>query len=101
MRNFTKLLAANLTLAVAPLAAHAQSAPVRIQVADLDLNSPAGLSAFQARAERTQRVFCDAGGQSLSARDACRAAVRAEIAEKLALAPHAQLASRGQVLAVR
>ncbi len=85
---------ATLALAILPLAAvagGAHAAPARILVADLDLNSPAGMAAFQDRARHAEDSFCR-DGRALSTVKACQVAVRAEIADKLAQVQQSQLA---------
>jgi UrcA family protein len=101
MSNFVSRIAGVATLALATLpivglafSAHAGPAPVRIQVSDLDLNSPVGLAQFKQRALAAEKQFCG-GARSLSASSYCRMGVRDEIADKLANAQRAQLASRG------
>lgn len=64
----------------------AQASPVVVKLADLNLNTPEGAQAFEARADEAARKFCGqvftAGGR-LSEVASCKIAVREEIAEKL------------------
>lgn len=99
--------AATLALAALPIAAIAttvHAAPVTIQISDLDLNSTAGQAVFQQRAETAAAAFCKVeqhrAGLMRVADGACRAAVKVEAQEKLAVAQAAQRDSRG-VYAVR
>ena len=99
MTNITARLAgiATLALAVLPAAAlttAAHSAPYvqsKVRVADLNLASAAGQAAFHQRTDAAARRFCS-DVTSLNTLTACRAAVRAEVNEKVA--SEIRLASR-------
>ena len=93
---------ATLALAALPMAAlatAAAAAPVSIQVRDIDLNTASGQAAFHVRAEQAAEAFCKAERAPASrlrvAEDTCKDAVKAEVAEKFALAQAAQRADRG------
>jgi UrcA family protein len=87
---------AMLALAAVPLAAApaaALAAPATIVVRDLDLNSAKGLATFESRAEAATRTVCKqayTGGYRVQNDRACKAAVKAEIADKLSGAQRAQ-----------
>jgi UrcA family protein len=86
-----------LTLAAVPLAAGAasvaQAVPAVIRVADLDLTTAKGRTAFDQRTERAARQVC-AGLRGGRIRDtACEAAVKREAADKLAAARQTYRAS--------
>jgi UrcA family protein len=88
---------ATLALAVLPFAAistAAAAAPVTVKVADLDLNSAQGLATFEDRVEKAALSFCatNVGARPVSQINACRTAVREELADKLPAARQAQLA---------
>ena len=108
MTNVTARIAgiATLALAVLPMAAlstQAYAAPVAVQVADLNLDTEAGMAAFQQRADAAAQAFCrdHAPGQVLARQAACIHVVRAEVGEKLAEARQTQLASRATLVAAR
>lgn len=77
----TSLKAAFAALAVAVATAGAASAETRIAWSDLDLSSPTGAAAFDARVDAAARRACRkarAPGRLVSDRDFCVAAVREE-----------------------
>ncbi|MDB5475501.1 MAG: hypothetical protein JWP49_1012 [Phenylobacterium sp.] len=89
MTNFAAKIAGIATLALAALPvvalstnAHAAPAPVTVKVADLDLGSRAGLTAFDRRVQQAGARLCH-DQQGLTAKDGCEQAVRAEAREKL------------------
>jgi UrcA family protein len=100
MTNFASRIAgaATLALAVLPVVAistAAAAAPVSVKVSDLDLNSAHGQKAFAARVERAANTFCRAERTPvtpLGATAHCRAAVRAELNEKMPAVAQAQIA---------
>ncbi len=99
MTNFASRIAGVATLALAALpfcalATNAAAAPVAVKVSDLDLNSRHGQAAFDARAGRAATEFCRSigyGTAQISQTMRCKAAVRAELAEKAAPVRQAQL----------
>ncbi|HEY8617053.1 UrcA family protein [Phenylobacterium sp.] len=100
MTHFASRIAgvATLALAVLPLAAistAATAAPAAVKVADIDLNSPHGKAAFEARLERAATNFCSAqrtGVRPLGRAASCREGVREEVVAKLPMVQQAQLA---------
>ncbi|MEO8112832.1 MAG: UrcA family protein [Phenylobacterium sp.] len=104
MSRFTKTVAAfaTLALATAPMmtvATGAQAAPVQVKVADIDLNSTPGVSAFRQRGEVAAKTFCrdrevGEGVRGMHAHKVCISGVKAELQDKLVPAQRAQLASR-------
>ncbi len=97
---------ATLALAALPMAAlstNAHAAPVAVQVADLNLNSEAGLAAFHQRAEAAAQAYCltKAPAHALATQAACIKGVRTEAIEKLAGAKQSQLAARNMIVAAR
>ena len=94
MTNFATRISgvAMLALAALPIAAlPAQAlAATTVKVSDINLLSPQGVATFDQRADRAARNFCGAV-YSLNARADCRAAVKAELAEKVAVVRAAQL----------
>ncbi|MDB5465430.1 MAG: hypothetical protein JWQ46_192 [Phenylobacterium sp.] len=96
MSNFAARIAGLATLALAALpmvalttAAHA--APVRVQVADLNLASAAGEATFNGRVRSAANQMCGAE-RNLSMQARCRTAIRAEVQEKLVILQQAQRA---------
>jgi len=89
MKNFAARFAgvATLALAVLPVAAlstAAHAAPIaRIQVADLDLGSTEGVATLRHRVAVAAERFCG-GEKALRQKEACKAAIRTEVQEKLA-----------------
>lgn len=77
---------ATLALAAIPMLALGSNAfaaqPVTVQVADLDVSTPAGAREFERRTNAAASEFCGPG-MRLSEHVACKAAVRAEVTEKL------------------
>jgi UrcA family protein len=89
MTNFAAKIAGLATLALAAVpvaalstAAHATPAAVKVAIADLDLSSKSGMSAFDQRVARAGRLLCR-DERTLSAQDSCALAVRMEAREKL------------------
>lgn len=105
LSNFTARMAGLATIALIALpiatlgtAAHAQPS---IQTSDLNLATASGKAAFD---HRTNRAAAEACGneRNLSIAYACKAAVHAEVTEKLAMiAPAAQFAGRRTPLTQR
>ena len=90
MTNFAAKIAGVATLALAALpvvalttAAHAASAPVTIQVSDLNFGSQAGRDAFAARVRKAEGQMCRGAGVA-GGFDSCARGVRMEAHEKLA-----------------
>jgi UrcA family protein len=87
---------ATLALAALPIAAlstAAHAAPGVVTVSDLDLNSAAGVAAFNQRAEAAAYSFCRSTIQPKSPLRnpaSCRAAIRIELTQKLPAAQYAQ-----------
>jgi UrcA family protein len=88
MTAFTSRIAgvATLALAILPVAAlstaHAAPyAPASVQVADIDIATPAGKATFDARAQAAAHRFC-ADERKLGLKAACEAGVRSEVNEK-------------------
>ncbi len=91
---------AMLALAALPIAALSTAAnAATVKVSDLNLNTSAGVAAFEARAERAAWQFC-ANERSVSAIQACRAGVAAELAQKMDVVRTAQ-ASKSATFAAR
>ena len=87
MMKVSNTVAGLATLALACVPAFAMStnafaAPARVQVADLDLSTQAGVHEFDRRTDAAASRFCN-DIRSLSANVACRDGVRAEVSEKL------------------
>lgn len=77
------VLAAVPVVALSASIADAQPAPVTVKIGDLDLTSKAGMDTFEQRATVAGEQFCR-GEHSLSGRESCAAAIRAEAHDKLA-----------------
>ncbi|HEX4711881.1 UrcA family protein [Phenylobacterium sp.] len=99
LNKLTARIASIATLALAALpaaalttAAYAQPHHTSVQVADLNLATAAGRTAYQQRLDIAARRFCS-NETTLNAQAACRAGVRAEVNAKLAA--NVQFASRG------
>jgi UrcA family protein len=76
-------VAAGVSMAALTMAASAQAAEaVRIQVSDLNLNTPQGRAAFDARVTQAAHRIC-AGDRTLSGSMACERAVRQEAQDNL------------------
>jgi len=96
MKNLTAQVSsvAMLALAALPIAslpASALAAPhTSVQIADINLLTPEGMSKFQKRADYAARDFCR-DERSLSAAAHCRVAVKAELNEKVAVVRAAKL----------
>lgn len=88
MTAFTARIAgvATLALAVLPVAAlstahAAEYAPATVRIADLNLATPTGKAAFDARVDMAAHRFC-ADERKLDFKAACEAGVRTEMNEK-------------------
>jgi UrcA family protein len=99
MNKLTSRIAtvAALALAAVPFVAVASQAAAaervaHIRVADIDLNSVEGQIVLKARSASAIRNLCFS--RDIAYRLSCEAGVRAEIAEKAAIASQAQLASK-------
>jgi UrcA family protein len=94
MMNFATRISsvAMLALAALPIAAlPAQAlAATTVKVSDLDLLSPQGVAAFEQRSDQAARTFCR-NVFTLSRHASCRAGVKDELAEKVAVVRAAQL----------
>ena len=92
---------AMLALAALPIAAlPAQAlAATTVKVSDINLLTPQGQAVFEQRADQAARNFCG-NVYSLNARATCRAAVKAELADKVAVVRAAQL-ERASTFAAR
>lgn len=93
---------AMLALAALPIAAlatasHAQTV---VKVADINLLSPQGVSEFNQRADAAGRKFC-LPERTVAGRTSCRAAVKAELNEKITALRTAQLAQASTTFAAR
>lgn len=93
---------AMLALAALPIAAlatasHAQTV---VKVADINLLSPQGVSEFNQRADAAGRRFC-LPERTVAGRTSCRAAVKAELNEKITALRTAQLAQASTTFAAR
>ena len=87
-------------LPIAALATGAQAAPASVKVADLNLASQAGVTAFNHRADYAARKFCNTE-LPLSARANCREGVRVELSEKLDAIRSAQVSRAATTFAAR
>ncbi len=80
---------ATLAMAAVPLSAigtvahAAEHRATAIEFGDLDLSSPAGAAAFQARIDRAADRMCRDAGQPLDQQVPCHAAVREEAMDQL------------------
>jgi UrcA family protein len=77
------------SLSVMP--SRAQAAEVRVEVADLDLSTPADAARFLHRVNVAADRVCGSARQSLQARAACRTGIREEAIEKLGFVQRANL----------
>jgi len=101
MTNLTTKFAGIATLALAALpalalATAAHAAPA-VRVSDIDLASASGRATFEQRAEAATSRFCRdqmRPGSRIANLESCRAAVQAELAEKVQVAKQAQSHSR-------
>lgn len=92
--------AAMMALAVLPMASLATAAhAATVKVSDLNLASPAGVAAYEARATQAARNYCSTE-RGVAAVEACRKGVTAELSEKLDAIRTAQ-AARAQTFAAR
>lgn len=76
---------ATLALACVPalaISTNAFAAPATVQIADLDLSTPAGAREFDRRMNVAAGRFCN-DVRSVSANVTCRRSVRVEVTEKL------------------
>ena len=103
MKNFATQIStvAMLALAGLPIAAiPAQAlAATTVKVSDINLLSPQGQATFEQRADQAARNYCG-NVYSLNQRATCRTAVKAELAEKVAVIRAAQL-ERASTFAAR
>lgn len=104
MINFATRISgvAMLALAALPIAAlPAQAlAATTVKVADLNLASPEGQTAFAHRADIAARNYCG-NVYGLIERSTCRVAVKAELNEKVAVVRAAQLEQASKTFAAR
>lgn len=105
LNSFTNTVSsiAMLALAVLPIAAlstAAQAAQASVKIADLNLASQAGVTAFNQRADFAARKFCNTE-ISLSARANCRAGVKTELNEKMDSVRSAQASRAATSFAAR
>jgi UrcA family protein len=92
--------AAMMALAVLPMASLATAAhATTVKVSDLNLASPAGVAAYNQRADHAARTYCS-NERAISAVAACRKGVAVELSEKLDAIRTAQ-AARAQTFAAR
>jgi len=104
MTNFAAQISsvAMLALAALPIAAlpaSALAAPASVRIADINLLTPEGMATFNKRADYAARDFCRTE-LSLSQAAACRAGVKVELSEKVAVIRAAQL-ERASIFAAR
>ena len=93
---------AMLALAALPIAAlatasHAQTV---VKVADINVLTPQGVSEFNQRADAAGRKFC-LPERTVAGRISCRAGVKAELNEKLAMIRTAKLEQASATFAAR
>jgi UrcA family protein len=105
MTNLTSRISglAMLALAALPMAAlatGAHAAPVAVKTADLNLFSAEGVATFQQRADAATGAFCREV-RGVAAHQACRAGVKAEIADKFAMIRSARTAALSNTFAAR
>ena len=93
---------AMLALAALPIVALAvpSNAQTVVKVADINLLSPQGVSEFNQRADAAGRKFC-LPERTVAGRTSCRAAVKAELTEKLSVLRTAQLEQASATFAAR
>lgn len=104
MKNLTARVsgAALLALAALPMVALATgaNAATAVKVSDLNLLTNDGVAAFEARAKVAARAYCD-DTYAISQRLACKAGVKAELADKMTELRQAQLAKASTTFAAR
>ena len=103
MTNFASQISgvAMLALAALPIASLPASAfAATVKVADINVLSPEGVSAYNQRAEAAARDFCS-NERNLSLKASCRAGVKVELNEKLATLRTAKLERASQEFAAR
>lgn len=105
MTNLTSKISsvAMLALAALPIAslpASALAAPASVRISDINLLTPEGMQTFQKRADYAARDFCR-DEKSLSVAAGCRVAVKAELAEKVAVIRAAKLERASSTFAAR
>jgi len=107
MTNFAAKIAGVATLALAAVpvaalstAAQANPTSVKVAIADLDLSSKSGMSAFDQRVARAGHQLCREE-RTLSAQDNCALAVRMEAREKLAAYLNGRSVQTAEVATVR
>ena len=93
---------AMLALAALPIVALAtpSNAQTVVKVADINLLSPQGVSEFNQRADAAGRKYC-LPERTVAGRISCRAGVKAELNEKLAMLRTAQLEQASATFAAR
>ena len=91
-----------LALAALPMVALASGAhaATTVRVSDLNLLSTDGVAAYQERANVAARAYCD-DNAIIQQRMSCKAAVKAELADKMTALRQAQLAKASTALAAR
>ena len=103
-QNLTARVSSDALLALAslPMVALASGAhaATTVRVSDLNLLTTDGVAAYHARANVAARGFCD-DNRAISQRLSCKAAVKAELNDKLTDLRQAQLAKASTALAAR
>jgi UrcA family protein len=104
MTNFAARISgvAMLALAALPIVALPASAlaETRVRVSDINLLTPEGMATFNKRAHNAAATYCG-DVWSLNARASCRAAVKAELNDKVAVIRAAKLEQASQAFAAR
>lgn len=105
MKNLTNRISslAMLALAALPIAslpASALAAPATVKIADINLLTTEGMSAFAVRADHAARDYCR-DERSLSAAAACREGVKAELTQKVTAIRSARLEQASKTFAAR
>jgi UrcA family protein len=104
MKNLTARISgpALLALAALPIIALATgaNAATTVKVSDLNLLTPDGVAAYEARANVAARAFCN-DTAIIQQHITCKAAVKAELADKLTELRQVQLAKASTTLAAR
>lgn len=105
MKNLTAQVSgiAMLALAALPIAAlpaSALAAPASVKIADINLLTPEGMSTFAKRADYAARDFCR-DQRDLGSSAKCRVAVKAELADKVAVIRAAKLERAPSTFAAR
>lgn len=89
-RISTVAMLALAALPIAALPAQALAATTTVKVSDLNLLTPQGVAAFEQRADEAARSYCR-NVFTLTRHASCRAGVKEELAEKVAVVRAAQL----------